>query len=86
MPELAQPAAPGARDSGFRDVMEGAIGSAEQARGEAVRSVGNFLAGEGQELHATLLATQRAELAFDLFLQARNKVVQAYQEIMRMQV
>jgi flagellar hook-basal body complex protein FliE len=32
-----------------------------------------------------VLATQRAELAFELFLQVRNKVVQAYQEIMRMQ-
>jgi flagellar hook-basal body complex protein FliE len=33
-----------------------------------------------------VLATQRAELAFDLFLEMRNKVVQAYQEIMRMQM
>ena len=41
---------------------------------------------QSEELHATALAVQRAELAFDLFLQARNKVVQAYQEIMRMQV
>jgi flagellar hook-basal body complex protein FliE len=32
------------------------------------------------------MATQRAELAFELFLQARNKVVSAYQEIMRMQM
>jgi flagellar hook-basal body complex protein FliE len=30
------------------------------------------------------MATQRAELTFDLFLQARNKVTSAYQEIMRM--
>jgi flagellar hook-basal body complex protein FliE len=33
-----------------------------------------------------VLATQRAEIAFDLGLQVRNKVVQAYQEIMRMQM
>jgi flagellar hook-basal body complex protein FliE len=32
------------------------------------------------------LATQQAELAFDLFLQVRNKVVSAYQEVMRMQM
>jgi flagellar hook-basal body complex protein FliE len=32
------------------------------------------------------LASQRAELEFDLFLQVRNKVVSAYQEVMRMQV
>jgi flagellar hook-basal body complex protein FliE len=48
--------------------------------------VERFLSGEGEELHTTVLATQRAELAFEMFLQARNKVVNAYQEIMRMQV
>ena len=49
-------------------------------------SVERFLSGEGEELHTTILATQQAELSFDLFLQARNKVVSAYQEIMRMQM
>ena len=33
-----------------------------------------------------VLATQRAELAFELFMQVRNKVVSAYQEVMRMQL
>ena len=32
------------------------------------------------------MTTQRADLAMELFLQVRNKVVQAYQEVMRMQV
>jgi flagellar hook-basal body complex protein FliE len=32
------------------------------------------------------MAAQRAELSFDLFLQVRNKVVSAYQEIMKMQM
>ncbi len=58
----------------------------EQTRNEAAQSVENFLSGEGEELHTTVLATQRAELSFELGLQVRNKVVQAYQEIMRMQL
>ena len=33
-----------------------------------------------------VVATQKADLAFELFLQVRNKVVSAYQEIMRMQI
>jgi flagellar hook-basal body complex protein FliE len=33
-----------------------------------------------------VMATQKAEMAFELFLQVRNKVVSAYQEIMRMQI
>ena len=52
----------------------------------ASASVERFLSGQGEELHHTVMATQQAELAFELFLQARNKVVSAYQEIMRMQM
>jgi len=53
---------------------------------DATSSVQRFLSGEGEELHSTILATQRAELAFEMFQQVRNKVVSAYQEIMRMQM
>jgi flagellar hook-basal body complex protein FliE len=37
-------------------------------------------------LHTTVLATQRAEMSFDMFQQVRNKMVGAYQEIMKMQI
>ena len=67
-------------------MLEGMIGNAEQSRAAAQTSVNNFLAGGNEELHSVVLASQRAELEFNLFLQVRNKVVSAYQEIMRMQV
>ncbi len=76
------PATPGA----FQQIFSNALQSVESAGQAASASVQNFLSGEGEELHSTILATQRAELSFDLFLQMRNKVVSAYQEIMRMQV
>ena len=50
------------------------------------KSVENFLSGEDNDLHKTIMATQRADLAGELFLQVRNKIVAAYQEVMRMQV
>ena len=75
-------AAPGA----FQDILSSAIGKVEAIGQTASQSVERFLSGEGEELHTTMLATQQAELSFDLFLQARNKVVSAYQEIMRMQI
>ncbi len=86
-PLPALPAEAPARGEGpgdFRSLMEAVIGKVEQVRAEANQAVESFLAGEGGELHGVALATQRAELALELFLQARNKVVQAYQEIMRM--
>ena len=74
--------APGA----FQSVLEGMVGRVEQSQAQAQHMVESFVGGGPQELHSVALATQRAELEFDLFLQVRNKVISAYQEIMRMQV
>ena len=58
----------------------------ETFQSNAAESVNRFLSGEGEELHQVALATKQAELTFDLFMQVRNKVVAAYDEVMRMQV
>lgn len=70
----------------FQKVLTGAIGQLESLNNNAADSVQKFLSGENEELHTTILATQKAELAFQLGLQVRNKVVDAYQEIMKMQM
>ncbi len=70
----------------FESILNASINRLESLRGDAAQSVDQLLSGQGEELHSALLATQRAELAFELGLQIRNKVVQAYQEIMRMQM
>jgi len=84
--EPVRPVPAGPASASFSDVLAGAIRDVAGFGRAADQSVNQFLSGESEELHTTALAVQRAELAFDLFLQARNKVVQAYQEIMRMQV
>jgi flagellar hook-basal body complex protein FliE len=90
-PILTQPvvapataSAPTGKPGEFRNALEGAIQAVEQLRGDAAQAVESFLSGESQELHTAALATQRAELALEFGLQVRSKVVQAYQEIMRM--
>jgi flagellar hook-basal body complex protein FliE len=86
LPEAIRPAG-GMRGGGnFQNVFASAVQNVEAAGNTASASVERFLSGEGEELHTTILATQRAELSFELFLQARNKVANAYQEIMRMQM
>ncbi len=80
-------AGPGASAPGaFQAVFKDAVETVEQLRQSANATVDRFLSGESEELHQAAIATQRAELSFDLALQVRNKVVQAYQEVMRMQV
>ena len=75
-------------DSGgnFGDVLAGAINQVESSRSAANQSLEQFLSGDGQDLHTTILASQRADLEFQMFMQVRNKVVSAYEEIMKMQM
>jgi len=77
--EASQPGA-------FRKVLEGTIGTLESMNNDAGTAVQKFLSGQNEDLHTTVLATQQAEMAFELGLQVRNKVVSAYQEIMKMQL
>jgi flagellar hook-basal body complex protein FliE len=70
--------------SAFKDVLSSAINEVEGARAGANQTIDKFLSGEGEDLHSTILASQRADLEFQMFMQVRNKVVSAYQEIMKM--
>jgi flagellar hook-basal body complex protein FliE len=84
---LPQTGAPSKGAAGaFQSALSDAIGRVEQFQQNSQSSIDKFLSGEDQEVHKVALATQQAELAFDLFLQVRNKVVSAYQEVMRMQM
>jgi flagellar hook-basal body complex protein FliE len=75
-----------AANSGFHQVLADAIQSVEGAQTNASTEVDRLLTGKGGELHSAILATQRAELQFQLFLQVRNKVMNAYQQIMQVQI
>ena len=70
----------------FSSYLEGAIQSVEQPGAQADQAVQSFLNGENEDIHTVALATQKASLAFDLGMQMRNKVVAAYQEVMKLQM
>jgi flagellar hook-basal body complex protein FliE len=80
------PSTPGSGTSqtAFVDALKSAVDHVEISSKAAAKSVEGFLEGETEDIHTVGLANQRAELEFDMLLQVRNKVVQAYQEIMRM--
>ncbi|MEZ5353658.1 MAG: flagellar hook-basal body complex protein FliE [Bryobacteraceae bacterium] len=82
---MEEPGTPGAA-SPFEAILSQAVERVENYRVQADGAVGRFLRGEDQEVHKVALAVQESEIAMELFLQAKNKVVQAYQEIMRMQL
>jgi flagellar hook-basal body complex protein FliE len=70
----------------FQSALSEAIGRVQQFHENSQDKIGKFLSGEDEEVHKVALATQQAELSLDLFMQVRNKVVAAYQEVMRMQM
>ncbi len=86
VPEIVRVVASAENTGSFQDLLQGSIGKVEQVKNDAAAAVDRFLAGDGEELHTVAIAGQRAELSMELFLQVRNKVVSAYQEIMRMQM
>ena len=81
-----EPAAKATKTAGFQDILRDALARVEGSRAAADHAVDQFLTGDSQDLHTTVLATQKASLDFEYLLQVRNKVVQGYQEIMRMQL
>jgi flagellar hook-basal body complex protein FliE len=87
---IVAPAAPSSAGAtggaAFQSAFAEAVSKVEAFQQNSQASINSFLSGDGEELHQVAIKTQEAELSFDLFLQMRNKVVAAYQEIMRMQV
>jgi len=78
-------AAAGKTENSFGQQLENAVSDIDQQQQEAEYKVSAMLAGKGIDVHDAMVAVQKADLSFQLMLQVRNKVVQAYQEIERMQ-
>ena len=70
----------------FRSVLTDAIVEVESFQQTTPTPRRPIPSGEGEELHHVAIATQQAELSFQLFMQVRNKVITAYQQVMQMQV
>lgn len=84
-----EPLAPAGKVSGgseFENVLSGVIGDVKSARGEAERQLASWMNGEQTDIHQVATSIQKAELTFEMALEVRNKMMQAYQEVMRMQI
>jgi flagellar hook-basal body complex protein FliE len=85
-PGSLTPAAGRPGGGNFQSMLADAVTNVEHFRENSQHTIDNFLSGGNQELHQVALAAQQSELAFEMFVQVRNKVISAYQEIMRMQL
>ncbi|MBI5599111.1 MAG: flagellar hook-basal body complex protein FliE [Deltaproteobacteria bacterium] len=69
----------------FSKTLKDAIEKVDELQKEADKSVKEFASGKGN-LEATMVAMEKASLSFQLMVQVKNKIVAAYEDIMRMQV
>lgn len=81
-----QPSAGGVSGDGFGSAIKDAIDGMSKVQKGAEQEIQKAVTGESQDLHKTIIALQSADLNFQLGLQVRNKLIGAYEEIMRMQV
>jgi flagellar hook-basal body complex protein FliE len=70
----------------FGDVLSDAINSVDQTMKNSDTKVQEFVAGETNNVHDVMISMQRAKLSFDLMVEVRNKVVETYQDVSRMQI
>lgn len=88
LPEIARPRPPGKTDEGasFGDMLKSAISTVNELQKQSDKEIQKLMTGEAEDLHTTMIAVEKADLSFQMMMQVRNKIVQAYEEIMRMQV
>lgn len=77
---------PDAPDESFSDMLSRAVGSVDQSMKASEESIQDFAAGRTENVHDVMINMQRAQVSFQLMVEMRNKAVEAYQEISRMQL
>jgi flagellar hook-basal body complex protein FliE len=69
----------------FAGLLESMVKQTSALDHQAAATVSGLLSGRGVDVHQAMIATQKADMAFELALQVRNKAVGAYQQMMGMQ-
>jgi flagellar hook-basal body complex protein FliE len=85
LPGITPNASPSAAPSGgFGNVMDQLVSSVDGKQNQAASLTRDVLMGKTDQIHQSMIAMQEASVAFQLMVEVRNKVVDSYQELMRM--
>lgn len=69
----------------FSGIFQSIVEQTSALDAKATQAVTGLLSGQGVDIHDAMIATEKADMAFELALQVRNKAVGAYQQMMGMQ-
>jgi len=81
-----RPAPPKTAADGFGTMVNGLVDQVNLVQHEASDAIAQFATGDGENLHEVMLAVSKADVSFKFLMETRNKLVEAYQEVMRMQL
>jgi len=70
----------------FKDTLQGFLGDVNHLQKQADESVRKLVAGEITDINQVMTASEEAKVAFNLMMEMRNKVMEAYQEVMRIRL
>lgn len=85
----ADPTASSAKDAGgpsFADTLKEAVGNVNQLHLDSDKKMQELSTGKTDDIAGVMLAAEKADIALRAMVQVRNKIIDAYQEIMKMQV
>jgi flagellar hook-basal body complex protein FliE len=78
---------PNARDvPSFKETLNGFLKDVNEMQNKAGESIERMAAGEVTDVHQVMMAAEEANVAFNLMMEIRNKVMDAYQEVMRIRL
>ena len=83
---LPRPGGDGPEGIGFGSALDQAIDKVDQAQKAADGQIDAFVAGEQENLHEVMISMNQAELYLQMMTEVRNRMLDTYQELMRMQV
>jgi len=84
--DIRQPLGTPNQEKGFSDMVKTAIKEVDDLHEKADVAVENLARGDVRDLHSTMIAMEKASISFELLMQVRNKVIDAYSEIKRMSI
>lgn len=70
----------------FKEVLLDALNNVNTLEQESAKMTEDFIAGRTDDIHSVLIASEKATISLQFIMEVRNKVMEAYQEIMRMQI
>ena len=70
--------------SDFVNTLKETMQKVESLQTEAEKQVEGMMSGQGVDIHSAMIAVEKADLSFQLMMQVRNKIVDAYQQISQM--